>query len=468
MSDESSRRPPSEPTSALRPLSALATRWTDDEGNRAGDPSAISDRWERLRRGLEHGTSPRPRGRRVWLTLGVAGAMAVGVALVWQRAQPPRVTFAVDGATLGGDGYVSGVGSAPAALRFSEGTKVDLGPGSRAFVVSTDRRGARLRLEEGRAHVAVVHRPRARWTVEAGPFTVQVTGTMFDVHWSGGDDLFEVHLIAGSVRVRGPLTGEGVTLRAGERFQARPNQRVMQVERATEETTEAAQAPAATSPAAARAAPAPVQVSPPSEPPAPLLPASPASPPSASSAGAGAAAPLRASRARVVASATPGLGGNLGATWRQRVASGDFRSVLDEAEEQGTAQCLRSLPEDRLASLADAARYAGRSALARDVLLAQRSRFAGSSLARRAAFLLGRLAEESGETPRAALDWYETYLAEAPQGSYAGEALGRKMLVMRANGETAAAAAVAREYLDRFPSGAYAGSARAITDGAPP
>jgi hypothetical protein len=78
------------------------------------------------------------------------------------------------------------------------------------------------------------------------------------------------------------------------------------------------------------------------------------------------------------------------------------------------------------------------------------------------------LAEESGQTPGAALDWYETYLAEAPQGSYADEALGRKMLVMRANGEEAAAAVVAREYLGRFPSGAYAGSARTITGGAPP
>jgi TolA-binding protein len=146
------------------------------------------------------------------------------------------------------------------------------------------------------------------------------------------------------------------------------------------------------------------------------------------------------------------------------VASGDFHSVLDEAEERGVAQCLRSLPEDRLGSLADAARYAGRSALARDALLAQRSRFAGSSAARRAAFLLGRLAEESGQTPRAALDWYEIYLTEAPQGSYAGEALGRKMLVLRGNEETSAASAVAREYLDRFPSGAYAGSARAIRD----
>jgi len=370
------------------------------------------------------------------------------------------------------------VGSAPAALRFSEGTKVDLGPGSRALVVSTDRRGARLRLEEGRAHVAVVHRPRARWTVEAGPFTVQVTGTMFDVHWSGDEDLFEVHLIAGSVRVRGPLTGEGVTLRAGEKFQARPNQQVMRVERAAEETTAAAQAPA-------RALPAPVTVARPEAAPAPSLPAVPPAAPaaaatsssvsasasasaSATSGGVPAAAPPRVSRARVVASTTPGLAGNLGATWRQRVASGDFRSVLDEAEEQGTAQCLRSLPEDRLASLADAARYAGRSTLARDALLAQRRRFAGSSTARRAAFLLGRLAEESGQPPGAALDWYETYLTEAPQGSYADEALGRKMLVMRANGETAAAVVVAREYLGRFPSGAYAGSARAIRDGAPP
>ena len=55
------------------------------------------------------------------------------------------------------------------------------------------------------AHFAVIHRPKARWSVEAGPFVVQVTGTTFDVRWSNTDGVLRVRLINGVVSVHGPL-----------------------------------------------------------------------------------------------------------------------------------------------------------------------------------------------------------------------------------------------------------------------
>ena len=62
-----------------------------------------------------------------------------------------------------------------------------------------------------------------------------------------------------------------------------------------------------------------------------------------------------------------------------------------------------------------------RGGLARQGLLAQRSRFAASAEARAAAFLLGRLADDAGERDEA-LRWYETYARESPHGAFAADA----------------------------------------------
>ena len=54
--------------------------------------------------------------------------------------------------------------------------------------------------------------------------------------------------------------------------------------------------------------------------------------------------------------------------------------------------------------------------------------------------------------------------AEAPRGVYAAEAYGRRLsLTERLRGK-AAALPLAREYLERFPEGAYAPSARALVE----
>jgi len=57
------------------------------------------------------------------------------------------------------------------------------------------------------------------------------------------------------------------------------------------------------------------------------------------------------------------------------------------------------------------------------------------------------------------------YLAGEPTGTYAPEALGRKMTLLSKLGGVPAARPIAQEYLRRFPGGTYAGPARAF---APP
>jgi hypothetical protein len=148
-------------------------------------------------------------------------------------------------------------------------------------------------------------------------------------------------------------------------------------------------------------------------------------------------------------------------SWAKLVAQGKFSTVIDEAKRRGIEQTLASASIEDLAALADAARYARSTDVARRALLAERQRFPRSNAAREAAFLLGRLAEERGE---GALDWYDRYLAESPRGTYAAQALGRRMMIFYSQRGPAEAAPLAEEYLKRFPKGAYVSAARKIVD----
>ena len=100
--------------------------------------------------------------------------------------------------------------------------------------------------------------------------------------------------------------------------------------------------------------------------------------------------------------------------------------------------------------------------LARDALLAERRRFPDSPRSLDAAFRLGRVEEASDRGLARAIEWYDEYLTRAPTGTYASEALGRKMTLMSKLGGPSRARPFAEEYLRRFPGGTYAGPARAF------
>src|SRR6266478_5178095 len=108
----------------------------------------------------------------------VAGMAMVGVAasLIFAVLFPrsPAVTYIVGGEGPAGpaDGRLEAPGGRSVPVNFSDGTQIVLSPGMRATVLGTDSRGARLRIEEGGAHFAVMHRPGARWSVAAGPFMI--------------------------------------------------------------------------------------------------------------------------------------------------------------------------------------------------------------------------------------------------------------------------------------------------------
>ncbi len=300
-----------------------------------------------------------------------------------------------------------------------------------------------------------MHLPRAAWSVEAGPYLIEVTGTVFDVRWSSRDEIVEVRLRAGSVRVSGPLLTEHATLRPGQRLTARLATRELGIDEnaSAPAAPTIAVPPPAIAPGASAAIEAPPAIAPPPSGEAPPAPAR------------GPSAPARAGKAparKVVAAAdAPTVPDWAPQRWQARVSAGDAKTVVAEAVTHGLDAVVAEADGPALVALADAARYAGRTYLAERVLRAQRTRFPGTPAAGAAAFFLGRLADNRG-APSEGLDWYRRYLTDEPSGPYAAEALGREMIgVARISGRPAARA-LALEYLRRFPEGTYLLHAQAI------
>ncbi|HVT09459.1 MAG TPA: FecR family protein [Polyangia bacterium] len=372
----------------------------------------------------------RQRVRRTFGATGALGACAAAGLIAWTVANrpPAALSYTVDGVAPPADGYVRPSPARAPELAFSDGTAIHMMPQARARVLDVGRRGARVMLEDGRAHVHVAHRPGADWQVQAGPFVIHVHGTAFFVEWHANQARLDVQMESGVVSVDGPRASDTVTLKAGQSLSVRAEGSRM-VALASPTSSAAEPAPAA----AAATEAAPSDAAPPAD-------------------------------QKTAPSARPAAGGALPrARWTERLADGEAAAIVAEAQRRGIPSVLAGASSEDLAALADAARFRGQEHLARRVLLAQRGRFPGTLRAEEASFLLGRLADGPGGRASDALAWYSRYLREAPSGAYSAEAMGRMMIVLERQQRMDEARAVAVAYLRRFPQGVYARAARAVT-----
>jgi TolA-binding protein len=381
--------------------------------------------------------SGRGSSRRFWLA--TAGAVTAMVLVAWMfvpslLGRGPLTYVVSEGEIQAGGYFRSGVKVQP-TIRFSDGTRVDLMANARGRIGSVDAHGAQVMLDEGEAHVEVVPRAGGRWLFNAGPFVVHVQGTEFALAWKGDEGRLDVRLHKGAVTVTGPLSDEVIALRTGQWLTVRLAARevfVREFDRAAPPTLAGNEAVAPSVPQEAPPGPGPA--------------------PPAASTQARVHRPARAVAAKPEAAEI---------SWAPARAAGDWTRVLELATKRGLDRTLAERSSDDLALLADAAHYLRQDAIAQQALLAQRQRFAGSTRAKDAAFLLGRIVEAKPGGAREALGWYECHLEEAPDGPYASEALGRKMTVLARLRGNAAARPVAEEYLRRYPGGTYARAARA-------
>jgi TolA-binding protein len=381
---------------------------------------------------------------RAWMFgFGLVAAGATAAAVLMVKRPDSTLTFDVVNGSVSDGGYVRAKASGGTELRFSDGSSLALEPGTSTRVTDIDAHGSRVLLESGRAHVNVTHRPAAKWVVDAGPYSVHVVGTEFDVRWSGSEEVLDVQMQRGTVIVRGPLARGGLTVEGGQHLVANVKDGEIFLD---------ATPTAANFPPAREESPEPKFADVPEEAAAP--------PPAATG------TPSHAARSRAVAVRGMPAQAPVAAdvNWSTLIKQGDFHGVLADAEQRGLARTLETASAADLNLLADAARYVRRGDVARRTLLAERERFPGSASAREAAFFLGGLAEDDpGVTSaKAAVEWYERYMKDLPHGNYAAQALGRQMILVHKLQGAGAARPIATQYLERFPKGPYADAARKL------
>jgi transmembrane sensor len=362
------------------------------------------------------------------LSIGLGGAAAVAAAVfVWWRLP---ISFQIDSdagpaaiAGTAGD-LIEANAIVPTAVRFSEGSSIVIERGGRMRVLSLASNGARVLVEKGAADVAITHRHGpGKWRFEAGPVTVDVTGTRFRVDWNPENRSFGIDLKEGSVVVGGEC------LAVPRRVQRGDNLRISCGASATAAATTLAKgylpapAPAPTPTPEAKVAPT--------------------------------RAALARHEARDVRSSDD-------ADWRALVAAGHYAEGVQAAERAGWSRVCRNANAVELLALADAARLSNQTPRAVEALLALRQRFPGSTSAATGAFSLGRLAFERRGAYAEAARWFATYLDEQPHGPLMGDAVGRLMEARNRAGDRPAARRDAERYLQRFPEGPYTGTARAI------
>lgn len=413
-----------------RRLDALGRALDDaQQQGRADDPAQT--RAEVRARLLAGVRAPATPWRRALVPALVAIAAAIVVVLGW----PGRaLTFEVGSDRTPGvvGAWLATPGGQSQALRFSDGSAIDLHPGSRARVAQLHDAGAQVVIEAGAALVSIEPRSDARWHIDAGPYRVDVTGTRFDVGWAPGTGVFALDLYEGSVIVHGPGIDGGRAVAAGESVRiGQADGRAAEQGIETVAVSEVAAPLAIDAPVAAPTADPAIALA--DDAPTPIK-----------------ARPRAAARPEVSDDAPDDAPEH---DWRALAERANYREALAAAEAHGFDALCESLPARELLRLADVARFARRPERATEALAATRRRFAGTDTAAMAAFERGRMAFGRGDAYGEAAKWFAVYLDERPDGSIAREATGRLMESQHEAGRDAEAARTAARYLARWPQG---------------
>lgn len=367
-----------------------------------------------------------------WLhwAFGAGVAAAVACAVFWFRPAAPAAALSAryEGAPIAERSRIDTRSGQPQSVEFSDGSTVLLGPQTLAEVSRLSQQRADLRLSSGRIEASIRKHTGTQWTIAAGPYAVRVVGTQFSVDWDRKLNSIEVVVEEGRVHVSGgDLPPEGVLLDAGARLQRR-----FEAAPSTASPVESDPAQSASPTVVNVPAPAPPAITPP--------------------------------RDRSTAGAPSG---NAGAAdgqdhWLQLANKGNYRKALAAAEKLDFARLVSTLPENQLVMLANAARFSGDAARARQALLQSRQRFAGRPAAQLAALYLARVAEDLEKKPAEATRWLRIFLQESPKGDLAESARTNLMRILLNSGDRAGARAIAEDYLRYHDQGPNAEHARAL------
>jgi ferric-dicitrate binding protein FerR (iron transport regulator) len=373
-------------------------------------------------------------GRRpvVW---GLAAAVACGLAVIGVRSgafgggADEAFFYAVDGAraSFAGvdqeEGELIASGDKPLLVEFSDETQVKLEPFSTLRVSSSAKvKEVTARLSQGRAQFQAGYESSAKFTLQAGVYTLRPVGATFSFGYLPKEGQLDVKSKAGIVLVTDE-SGKQYRVEGGGTL--RLPEGAVRVETVKEASGESADSSGGVKPSGA---------SPSTE----TLPSG------------------------IPSTATPAAG-TTPLSFKQLAAEGKFAEVVAEAKRQGLSRVLATGSASELQELGQAARYTGDLALAAQTWNQMTSRFSGPS-AQNARFFLGRLAEQRGDLGQALMS-YDAYLKSGTGGVYTAEALGRKLSIVSKSYGAEKARPIAEEYLRRFPKGPYAKTARELAGG---
>lgn len=325
-------------------------------------------------------------------------------------------------------GWITAPPDKSVPVDFSDGTRLALEPNTRARIGLYQLTAARIVLEAGSARVSVVHRERVQWRVDAGPFSVRVTGTRFKVSWNPELQLFEVTLREGAIIAEGPVLNQGQTVGRGQTLRvslpramallastnALPSYRDWVASMRSDANKDRDNESKFTSEAQTES---------------------------------------RRKRAN---------GSDV--RWMELAEQGHYEAALGAAEERGFHRLCRSLGVASLVRLAEVARFAGRVDRTEEALLVLRKRFPKHRESAIAAYTLGLAAFDQKRDYHEAEKWFEVYLRQQPSGPLAREALGRLMEAQYRLGRKPNAKHTARRYLDQYSDGPHADIAARLID----
>lgn len=359
--------------------------------------------------------------RRKPLVWGLVAAAALGVAALGIHEFASGINepfgYAVDGArasvpeTVRNEGELIASEDKPLLVEFTDETRVKLSPFSTLRVRSDAKeRDVTARLSQGRADFSSGEDSVAKFTLQAGVYTLRPLGATFSFGYVPKNGQLDVKSQKGLILIRDEAGKEYRIEGSGELRLPEGAVRVETVTEASEDAVDSA-VESRTQKSVSRAA----------------LPAA------------------------------------SGVTFKELASKGKFSEVVAAAKRQGIAQVLATASASELQELGQAARYTGDHALAAQTWNHITTRFSGPS-AQNARFFLGRLAEQRGDMGQA-LRYYDAYLNGGAGGVYTAEALGRKLTIVNKSQGAQKARPIAEDYLRRFPQGPYARTARELAGG---
>ena len=391
--------------------------------------------------------------RRLYMAFGFTAAASLVLGLAAWLSMSSRVEdgfgYRVGASGLRTEtGWISNDGDKMLPIVFENGTKFVLNRKSAAKVVEADSRRVRIDLNKGAVTAKVNGNGKTEWVVEAGPYTVKVLGTEFQVVWDADKERLKVAVSSGHVSVSGVSIGEqGVILKAGNRL--------VSDSRGAHISTRAS--------IAENEDPEPLLDSTDAPPVPPSLSEEPATDDSIERDEPTGAASMR-DATRKAPSAVTNTEHSSKPPWRVAVEAGDLRGAIKAMEQSDAFRVGAEADIETVWRLAEEARRVRRPDLSDSLFEAVRRRSPGTERAATAAFLLGKTALDVHRDAMSAKRWLNTYLNESPNGALAEEARGRLMEALVSLGYRDETRRVAADYLIRYPSGSFVAQAKDITE----